>query len=59
MNTFVSVPHQQSMAQPGEGKHDLGRGYMTVLVVIDRIIKSITILTVVIRLIIQLDVDTL
>jgi len=58
MNTFVPLPLQESMAQRGAGKHDEWRGYMTVLVINDGIIKSISILTAVIRLRIKFDVDT-
>jgi len=57
MNTFVLLPLHQTMAQCGAGKHDQWRGYMTVLVVNDGIIKSISILTAVIRLMIKSDVD--
>jgi hypothetical protein len=45
------------MGQCGAGKHDQWRGYMTILVINDETIKSISILTVVIRLIIKFDVD--
>jgi len=45
------------MVQRGAGKHDQWRGYMTVLVVIHGIIKSISILTAVIRPMIEYDVD--
>jgi len=47
------------MAQCSAGKHDQWRGYMTVLVVNDGIIKSISILTAVIRPIMKFDVDQL
>jgi len=57
MNTFVLLPHQESMAQRDEGKHDQWRGYMAVLVVNHVIIKSISILTGVIRPMIQFDID--
>ena len=56
MNGFVLLPLQESMAQRGAGKHDQWRGYMTVFVNIDGIIKSNSILTVVIRLMIRFDV---
>jgi hypothetical protein len=58
MNTFVLLPLQESMAQCGACKHDQWRGYMTVLVVNPGIIKSISILTTVIRPMIKFDVDT-
>jgi hypothetical protein len=57
MNAFVLLPLQESMAQDGAGKHDQWRGYMTVLVVNHGIIKSICILTTVIRPMIKFDVD--
>jgi riboflavin transporter FmnP len=57
MNTFVLLPLQKSMAQHGAGKHDQWRRYMTVSVVNHGIIKSISILTAVIRAIIKFDVD--
>jgi hypothetical protein len=57
MNTFIHLPLQESMAQCSVGKHDQWRGYMTVLVVNHGIIKSISILTAVIRPMIQFDVD--
>jgi hypothetical protein len=57
MNPFVLWPLQESMAQRGAGKQDQWRGYMTVLVVNHGIIKSISILTTVIRLMIKFDVD--
>jgi hypothetical protein len=47
------------MAQRGARKHDQWRGYMTVRVVNHGIIKCITILTAVIRLMIKFDVDKL
>jgi len=59
MNTFVLLPLQESMAQHGAGKHDQWRGYMTVLVVNHGIMKSISILTVVICPMIKFDVDKL
>jgi len=58
MNTFVLLPLHECMAQRGEGKLDHWRGYMTVLVVNHGIIKSISILTAVIRPMINVDVDT-
>jgi hypothetical protein len=45
------------MLQRGAGKHDQWRGYMTILVVNHEIIKSISILTAVIRPMIKFDVD--
>jgi len=57
MNTFVLLPLHEGMAQCGAGKHDQWRGYMTVLVVNHGIIKSISILTAVIRSMIEFDVD--
>jgi hypothetical protein len=56
MNTFVLLPLQESMAQHGACKRDQWRGYMTVLVINHGIIKSIGILTVVIRPMIKFDV---
>jgi hypothetical protein len=58
MNNFVLLPLQESMAQRGAGKYDQWGGYMTVLVVNHGIIKSISILTVVIHPMIKFDVDT-
>jgi uncharacterized membrane protein len=58
MNTFLLLPLQESMVQRGAGKHDQWQGYMTVLVINHAIIKSISILTAVIRLMINCDVDT-
>jgi hypothetical protein len=57
LNTFVLVPLQESVAQRGAGKHDQWRGYMTGVLVNHGIIKSISILTVVICLMIKFDVD--
>jgi riboflavin transporter FmnP len=57
MNTFILLPLKESMAQRGASKHDQWRGYMTVLVVNLAIIKSISILTAVICLMIKFDVD--
>ena len=57
MNTFVLLPLQKGMAQRGACKHDQRRGYMTILVVNYGIIKSISILTAVIRPMIKFDVD--
>jgi len=45
------------MAQCSAGKHDQWRGYMPVLVVNRGIIKSISILTAIIRPMIKFDVD--
>jgi hypothetical protein len=58
MNTIVPLPLQESMARGGAGKQDQWREYMTVLVVNHGIIKSISILTAVIRPMIKFDVDT-
>jgi hypothetical protein len=58
MNTFVRLPLQESMTQCGAGKHDEWRLYITVLVVNHGIIKSISILTLVIRLMKKFAVDT-
>jgi hypothetical protein len=57
MNPFVLLPLQESMGQCGAGKHDQWRGYMTILVIKDGTIKSISIYTMVIRLMIKFDVD--
>jgi len=57
MNTLVLLPLQESMAQHGAGKHDQWRGYMTVVVVNHRIMKSINILTTVIRPMMNFDID--
>jgi len=46
------------MAQPGAGKDDQWRGYMTVLVINHGIIQSITIPTAVFYPMIRIDVDT-
>jgi len=59
MNAFVLLPLQESMVQRDAGKHDQWRGYMTVLVVNHGIMKSISILTAVIRPMIKFDVDKL
>jgi len=59
MKAFVLLPLQEGMAQCGAGKHDQWRGYMTVLVINHGIMKSISILTAVIRLMIKFDVDKL
>jgi hypothetical protein len=58
MNTFVLLRLQESMAQRGAGIHDQWRGYMTILVVIHGMIKSLSILTAVIHPMIKFDVDT-
>jgi hypothetical protein len=57
MNTFVLLPLKQSMAQRSACKHDQWRGCMTVRVVNHGIIKSISVLTEVIRPVINFDVD--
>jgi hypothetical protein len=58
MNTLVLLPLQESMAQCGECNHDQWRGYMTVLVVNHGIIKSTSMVTTVIRAMINFEVDT-
>jgi hypothetical protein len=58
MNAFGLLKLQESIEQYGAGKHDQWGGYMTALVFNDGIIKSISILTAVIRPMIQFDVDT-
>jgi len=58
MNTCVLLPLQESMAIRGAGIHDQWQGYMSILVVNPRIMKSISILTEDIRPMIQLDIDT-
>jgi len=57
MNIFVLLPLQKSMAQRGPCKHDQWRGYMTFLVVNDGIIKSISTLPMVIRMMMKFDID--
>jgi len=57
MNTYVLLPLPESMAQHGASIHDQWRGYVAVLVVNHGIIKSISILTAVIRPMIKFDVD--
>jgi hypothetical protein len=59
MNIVVLLPLQESTAQSGTGKHDQWRGYMTVLGVNHGLIKSISIVTAVIRPVTKFDVDTL
>jgi hypothetical protein len=59
MNIVVLLPLQESTAQSGAGKHDQWRGYMTVLGVNHGLIKSISIVTAVIRPVTKFDVDTL
>jgi hypothetical protein len=59
MNTFVLLPLQESVAQSGAGKHDQWRGYLTVLGFNHGIIKSISILTAVIRTMIKFDPEEL
>jgi hypothetical protein len=51
------MPLQENIEQLNSGKHDQWRGYITVLVVNHGMIKSITILTAGIRLMIKFDVD--
>ena len=55
-NTIVNLPFQERMAQCGADKHDQLRGYMTILVVHHGIMKSISILTAVIHLMIRFDI---
>jgi hypothetical protein len=57
MNTFVLLQLQESVTQCGAGKQDQWRGYITVLVVNQGIIKSISIYTAVIHPMIKFDVD--
>jgi len=57
MNTFVLLTLQESMWHCGACKHDQWRGYMTIHVVNHGIIKSISILTEVIRPMIKPEVD--
>ena len=57
MNIFVLLPLLGRMAQRGAGEHNQWRGYMTGLVVNHGFIKSISILTLVIRPMIIFDVD--
>jgi len=57
MNTFVLLPLQGSMVQRGPCKDDQWRGYMTVLVINGGIIKSISLLTVVVHPMMKFDVD--
>jgi hypothetical protein len=59
MTSFVLLPLQGSMVQRGACKHDQWRGYMTVLVVNHGILKSISILSAVLRLMITFDVGKL
>ena len=58
MNALVLLPLEDSMAQCGAGKQDPWRGYMTILVVNERNLKSINILTVVMHPMIKFNVDT-
>jgi len=57
MTNFVHLPPQESMAHRSAGIHYQWNGYMTVLVVNHEMIKSITILTMVICARIKFDVD--
>jgi len=59
MNILVRLPLQESRVQRSARNHDQCPGYMTVLVDIHRMIKSISILTAVICPKIELDVDKL
>jgi hypothetical protein len=54
---FVPLPLLEGMGQSGAGEHDQWRVCMTILVVDHGFVKSITILTAVIRQMIKLDVD--
>jgi hypothetical protein len=58
MNTVVLLPLQERLPQWGAGKYDQWSGYMTVPVFSNGMIKSISILTVVIRSMIKFEVDT-
>jgi hypothetical protein len=53
------LPLQESTVQSGAGNHDQWRGYITVLGVNHGLIKSISILTAVIRPVTKFDIDTL
>jgi hypothetical protein len=57
MNTCGLLSLQESMAPRGACKHDQWRGYMTIIVVNHGIIKSISILTSDISLMIKFSVD--
>jgi hypothetical protein len=57
MFTFVLLPLQESTAQRCAGKYDQWGGYMTILVVNHGIVKSISIPSAVICLMIKFDVD--
>jgi hypothetical protein len=57
MNAFVLLPLQESIGQRGAGKHDQWRGYTTLLVVNYGMKKCITILTAVVRTMVQCEVD--
>jgi riboflavin transporter FmnP len=59
MNAFLLLPLQESMAQPSAGKHDQWEGYMTIVVINVGIIKSISILTGVIGLMVKFHADIL
>jgi len=59
MNTFVGLQLQEGMAECSARKHEHWRGCMTILVVNDGIIKSISILTTVMRAMGKYDVDYL
>jgi hypothetical protein len=59
MNIFVVLPLQESMAQHGACKHDQWQGYMAILVVNHGIIKSISIVTAVIRPMMKFHVNKL
>jgi hypothetical protein len=57
MNTFVRVPLEENIGQQSAGKYDQWRRYRTVLVINHGIIKSIGIVTAVIRAMLNVDVD--
>jgi hypothetical protein len=57
MNTFVPLPHQETMGQRSAVNHVKWRGDMTVLVVNHGIVQSISILTTEIRPMIKYNVD--
>jgi hypothetical protein len=59
MITFFILPLQESLAQHGASKHHQWGGYMTVLVVSHGNVKSLSILTAVICLMIKCDVNKL
>jgi len=58
MIAVVFLPLQEGVGQHGGGKYDQWHRYLTDHVVIDGIIKSITIYSAVGRLVMKLDIDT-